>query len=603
MAPAPAPASVSTAARVAEDTNKAVDAAAAAVAPPAPPAPAPPAVAATPAERAAAERRRQFRAAVAAAAIAAPTAAVAAPPRDTVFEPSGAPTLESTDIFERRETPPNTGGPGEVEEIKTQGAMNLEAIGALFALADEITTPEVKSRATSIVSLLEIVFTDIRTAPEPGPKSSLEKTERRESLKRMAMAARTTTSTSLSDIVLELDDEIAQAEDFVDAEEPAATEEELRDLERLEEIATKTFDYLEGAMTAAAQPPSSASPPVAPVPMAPAAISDEDVHAICAASAPEVPTGIFTTIDGDGWCYYKSVLAANNQPHTTEDARVLASKIRATINADPELKSSLQAEWDKESRVAGTFDNYLEHITEAENSKYWGEGHINSPAVAILKNKAIAIYNRTSDGSYVKNTGQVYCPPDYTNQPFLELAFNGNNHYDAFVSTPRASTTPTASAFPMRLPSVSPPPLPSPSPAPAPAPEPQPEPAPALEPIAATPPVPPPAPAPAIPPPSVPISDLPKRLPTVSPPKVPAAEDFDKDLKILNQMLANRIAERSRAGLPGTFGYMRKNAEVYELQTRIRHVKTLKRIAGYSGGRRRKMNKTRKLTFRRHRKH
>jgi hypothetical protein len=407
--------------------------------------------------------------------------------------------------------------------------------------------------------------------------------------------------------VLELDDEIAQAEDFVDAEEPAATEQELRDLERLEEIATKTFDYLEEAMTAAAQSPSSASPPVAPVPMAPAApaaISDEDLHAICAASAPEVPTGIFTTIDGDGWCYYKSVLAANNQSHTTEDARVLASKIRATINADPELKSSLQAEWDKESRVAGTFDNYLEHITEAENPKYWGEGHINSPAVAILKNKAIAIYNRTSDGSYVKNTGQVYCPPDYTNQPFLELAFNGNNHYDAFVS---------ASAFPLRLPAVSPPPLPAPAPAPAPAPEPepQPEPAPALEPIAATPPVPPPvapvapapAPAPAIPPPSVPISDLPKRLPAVSPPKVPATEDFDRDLKLLNQMLANRLAERSRAGLPGTFGYMRKNAEVYELQTRIRHVKTLKRIAGYSGGRRRKMNKTRKLTFRRHRKH
>ena len=183
----------------------------------------------------------------------------------------------------------------------------------------------------------------------------------------------------------------------------------------------------------------------------------------CIERTPDLPEGRFKEIVPDGWCYYTAVLAANGLPHETEHAKALAIKIRKTINERPVLKKHLNIEWDKDPdrRKAGSFDDYLENITEAgKNPKYWGDAHFNSPAVAIIYQKAIAIYNRTEtvDGkqityvrgkphingklikgkpiikvSYIKNQGQVYCPPGYTNQPFLHLAFNGHNHYDAFV--------------------------------------------------------------------------------------------------------------------------------------------------------------------------
>ena len=126
-------------------------------------------------------------------------------------------------------------------------------------------------------------------------------------------------------------------------------------------------------------------------------------------------------------------MAANKEPYSTNDAKELAKQIRNKINEDLVLKASLEIEWNKDTHEAGTFENYLYHITAADIPKYWGEGQINSPVVALLKDKAIAIYNQIGL-SYKKNLGQIYCPPDFENQAFLHLAFNGTNHYNAFVT-------------------------------------------------------------------------------------------------------------------------------------------------------------------------
>ena len=72
----------------------------------------------------------------------------------------------------------------------------------------------------------------------------------------------------------------------------------------------------------------------------------------------------------------------------------------------------------------------MHNVTQPE---FWGEGLILSPVVAKIKNRVIAIYNKGSDGVYIKNDGQVFCPPEYVDQSVLSLAFNGTNHYDAFV--------------------------------------------------------------------------------------------------------------------------------------------------------------------------
>ena len=100
---------------------------------------------------------------------------------------------------------------------------------------------------------------------------------------------------------------------------------------------------------------------------------------------------------------------------------------------------------------------------------------------------------------------------------------------------------------------------------------------------------------------------------SASPPPPPVAVktstvEFDKQLESLNQQLTNRKAERSHAGLPGTFGYKRKDVEVKELEKRIEQIESLKKTASKGGRRRktskkRKTRKPRKSTFRRHRKH
>jgi hypothetical protein len=100
---------------------------------------------------------------------------------------------------------------------------------------------------------------------------------------------------------------------------------------------------------------------------------------------------------------------------------------------------------------------------------------------------------------------------------------------------------------------------------------------------------------------------------SASPPPPPVAVktstvEFDKQLESLNQQLTNRKAERSHAGLPGTFGYKRKDVEVKELEKRIKQIESLKQTASRGGRRRktskkRKTRKPRKSTFRRHRKH
>ena len=167
--------------------------------------------------------------------------------------------------------------------------------------------------------------------------------------------------------------------------------------------------------------------PLFPEPAAP-----EDKAKICAAAVPADPVGNFTEIKQDGWCYYNAILAANHEEYTDGKAELLVDAIRAEL-ADPALRASVEAEWKKLKPDQMPFQLYVDNMHNVTQPEFWGEGLILSPVVAKIKNRVIAIYNKGSDGVYIKNDGQVFCPPEYADQSVLSLAFNGTNHYDAFV--------------------------------------------------------------------------------------------------------------------------------------------------------------------------
>jgi len=84
------------------------------------------------------------------------------------------------------------------------------------------------------------------------------------------------TAISLSDIVLGLDGAISDTEAFFEREEePPATEQEQRDFDSLDQISTKSFDYMQVFLNAAAQLPVAAPPPPPPLAPVQAAIQEQ----------------------------------------------------------------------------------------------------------------------------------------------------------------------------------------------------------------------------------------------------------------------------------------------------------------------------------------
>jgi hypothetical protein len=112
----------------------------------------------------------------------------------------------------------------------------------------------------------------IRNALNLADSTPLTRSKRADYTKLMAekkkneQESRPGTAASLSDIVIDLDAAIDDTETFFEQQpESPASEEELRDFDSLDQISTKSFDYMQVFMNAAAQLPIAAPPPQSPV--------------------------------------------------------------------------------------------------------------------------------------------------------------------------------------------------------------------------------------------------------------------------------------------------------------------------------------------------
>ena len=215
--------------------------------------------------------------------------------------------------------------------------------------------------------------------------------------------------------------------------------ESIRDVIYLKQpISDRIHEFIALADTLDPAPVTEAAPVSEPA--APATgiyTTEEEIsnHTICASKVPESPVGTLTKIPGDGWCYYSAVLAANNEPYTTEDAKKLATEIQVKLRS-PEYRDKSEKLWDQLERSV-TFNEYLENMaTQAgSDTRFWGEGDINSPIVAVIKRKIVAIYQ---DG--VKTDGNIFCPSadDVEGASgVISIEYNGVNHFDAYV-TPKS---------------------------------------------------------------------------------------------------------------------------------------------------------------------
>ena len=234
-------------------------------------------------------------------------------------------------------------------------------------------------------------------------------------------------------------DEFAAAQAAAQAAEQAATGERTRqqlqriqDERELREAAPAAAAQRAAANAAAAAAADAILQEQLNAPLFPKPAAPEDKAKICAAAVPADPVGNFTEIKQDGWCYYNAILAANREEYTDGKAKLLVDAIRTEL-ADLTLRASVEAEWKKLKPDQMPFQLYVDNMHNVTQPEFWGEGLILSPVVAKIKNRVIAIYNKGSDGVYIKNDGQVFCPPEYADQSVLSLAFNGTNHYDAFV--------------------------------------------------------------------------------------------------------------------------------------------------------------------------
>ena len=110
----------------------------------------------------------------------------------------------------------------------------------------------------------------IRSTLNLDPTKPITRGVRAEYARRMAEQTRESrpgTAVSLSDIVLGLDGMIGETETFFEQQpESPATEDEQRDFDSLDQISTKSFDYMQVFMNAAAQLPVAAPPPQPPPP-------------------------------------------------------------------------------------------------------------------------------------------------------------------------------------------------------------------------------------------------------------------------------------------------------------------------------------------------
>jgi hypothetical protein len=110
----------------------------------------------------------------------------------------------------------------------------------------------------------------IRSTLNLDPTKPITRGVRAEYARRMAeqtKESRPGTAVSLSDIVLGLDGMIGETETFFEQQpESPATEDEQRDFDSLDQISTKSFDYMQVFMNAAAQLPIAAPPPQPPPP-------------------------------------------------------------------------------------------------------------------------------------------------------------------------------------------------------------------------------------------------------------------------------------------------------------------------------------------------
>ena len=110
----------------------------------------------------------------------------------------------------------------------------------------------------------------IRSTLNLDPTKPITRGVRAEYARRMAeqtKESRPGTAVSLSDIVLGLDGMIGETETFFEQQpESPATEDEQRDFDSLDQISTKSFDYMQVFMNAAARLPVAAPPPQPPPP-------------------------------------------------------------------------------------------------------------------------------------------------------------------------------------------------------------------------------------------------------------------------------------------------------------------------------------------------
>jgi hypothetical protein len=111
----------------------------------------------------------------------------------------------------------------------------------------------------------------IRSTLALDPTTPITRRRRAEYAKLMAeqtkKESRPGTAVSLSDIVIGLDDAIGETENFFNQQsESPASAEELAEFDSLDQISTKSFDYMQVFLNAAAQLPVAALPPQPPPP-------------------------------------------------------------------------------------------------------------------------------------------------------------------------------------------------------------------------------------------------------------------------------------------------------------------------------------------------
>jgi hypothetical protein len=182
----------------------------------------------------------------------------------------------------------------KTEKVKTQAEKLVVAVETAFsgvsAIVDQPGVQKaLSSAATSITPAQKRIATSAKRKTEEQQKGQdLNDADIRRTLKLSASApltrakwayytkfkaeniknqeeSRPGTAVSLSDIVISLDDAIDDTETFFQQQpELAASEQELRDLDNLDQISTKSFDYMQVFVNAAAQLPVAAPPPQPP---------------------------------------------------------------------------------------------------------------------------------------------------------------------------------------------------------------------------------------------------------------------------------------------------------------------------------------------------